>query len=433
MTLESWLLLLEQRHPQEIDLGLERCGTVFRRMGSPRPAQKVFTVAGTNGKGSTVAYLAAISGAIGQRHGTYTSPHIFKFNERVCIMGEAVSDEYLISAFEQVEAARGDISLTYFEFTTLAAFLILKQARLDCAILEVGLGGRLDTVNLIDTDCAVITPIGLDHQDFLGPDLSSIATEKAGIIRPKTMVVCTQTTPPVEVLETAKNLQAPLLQRSVDFDLIRAEANQDEMLKFSMHGQTFQVPKPSMDGEHQRDNLAGALAAIISQNPQANITAEVLFSAIQSCRLPGRLQLAGHEPEIIFDVGHNELAAQAIANYLKDTNRSDVTCVLAMLADKAVEATAKALSDYCSHWICADSTGSRGQTSAALAGRIRAELPEAKIDASGNVENAMKKALDCVDKDATILVFGSFTTVSSAASWLHNRMQRDAHDAARIS
>jgi len=433
MTLESWLELLEQRHPQEIDLGLERCGVVFRRMGSPRPAKKVFTVAGTNGKGSTVAYLAAISGVLGQRNGTYTSPHIFKFNERVCIMGKAVADECLTDAFEQVEAARGDISLTYFEFTTLAAFLILNQARLDCAILEVGLGGRLDTVNLVDTDCAVITPIGLDHQDYLGPDLSSIATEKAGIMRTRTMVVCAETEPPAEILEIAKTLQAPLLQRGVDFDLIRDEVNQDGRLQFSMHGQNLQVPNPSMGGEHQRDNLAGALAAIISQNPQASITSEVLISAIQNCRLPGRLQLTGYEPEIIFDVGHNELAAQAIAKYLQDTQRSQVTCVLAMLADKAVEATARALADYCSHWICADSAGSRGQLAATLAGRIRAELPEAQIDVSGSVENAMNKALGCVDKDATVLVFGSFITVSSAASWLHNRMQRDAHDAARIT
>ncbi len=152
-------------------------------MGSPRPAKKVFTVAGTNGKGSTVAYLAAMSGSLGQSYGAFTSPHIFRFNERISIMGEPVSDDCLVQAFEQVEAARDGVSLTYFEFTTLAGLLILNQAELDCAVLEVGLGGRLDTVNLVDTDCAVITPIGLDHQEYLGPDLNSIATEKAGIIR----------------------------------------------------------------------------------------------------------------------------------------------------------------------------------------------------------------------------------------------------------
>ena len=169
MTLVNWLDLLEQRHPQVIDLGLERCGIVYNRLGRPKPAKKVFTVAGTNGKGSTVAYLAAISGALGQRHGTYTSPHIFRFNERVCILGEPVSEDGLTQAFEQVEKARGDVSLTYFEFTTLAAFLILHQAELDCAILEVGLGGRLDTVNLVDTDCvSCFEPISITTGLYLG-------------------------------------------------------------------------------------------------------------------------------------------------------------------------------------------------------------------------------------------------------------------------
>jgi len=276
MTLASWLELLEQRHPKEIDLGLERCGAVFERLGSPKPAKTVFTVAGTNGKGSTVAYLAAISGALGQRYGTYTSPHIFKFNERVSIMGAAVSDDCLTSAFERVEIARADISLTYFEFTTLAAFLILQQAELDCAVLEVGLGGRLDTVNLIDTDCAVITPIGLDHQDFLGPDLSSIAIEKAGIIRSETTVVCTESNPPAEITEISENLNAPLFRRGRDFDLKPDAGSQGKLLQFSMQGQELKLPIPSMAGQHQQDNLAVALAAMLLQNPQVSINAEAL-------------------------------------------------------------------------------------------------------------------------------------------------------------
>jgi dihydrofolate synthase/folylpolyglutamate synthase len=432
-TLESWLELLEQRHPQAIDLGLDRCGVVFKRMGSPKPAKKVFSVAGTNGKGSTVAYLAAISGALGQRYGTYTSPHIFDFNERVCIMGEAVSDDCLIDAFERVDAARGDVSLTYFEFTTLAAFLILQQAELDCAILEVGLGGRLDTVNLIDTDCAVITPIGLDHQDFLGPNLASIATEKAGIIRSEVPVVCTESEPPFEILETARNLHAPLLRRGQDFDLSGDTAEPGKTLLFSMQGCSLQVPNPSMGGAHQRDNLAVALAAMLCRNPQASNESAKIFSAIQSCRLPGRLQTVGHAPEIILDVGHNALAAQAVATYLKETGRSAVTCVLSMLADKAAEETALALGDFCAHWVCADSEGSRGQTGEALAGRIKAVLPDAKVDAGGGVEEAVASTLARIDADKVMLVFGSFTTVSAAAHYLQNRLQRDTHDAAKIS
>lgn len=177
MNLDAWLALLEKRHPRTIDLGLDRCGAVYGRLGSPRPAGQVFTVAGTNGKGSTVAYLASMCSAMGQRYATYTSPHIIRFNERISVMGKPVSDACLVTAFEQVESARESESLTYFEFTTLAGLLILHQSSLDTAILEVGLGGRLDTVNLVDADCVVITPIGLDHQDFLGPDLDSIATD----------------------------------------------------------------------------------------------------------------------------------------------------------------------------------------------------------------------------------------------------------------
>ncbi|NOR19899.1 MAG: bifunctional folylpolyglutamate synthase/dihydrofolate synthase [Xanthomonadales bacterium] len=432
-TLESWLELLEQRHPQEIELGLQRCGMVFERLGSPKPAKMVFTVAGTNGKGSTVAYLAAISGALGQRHGTYTSPHIFSFNERISIMGEAVSDESLINAFEQVESVRGDVSLTYFEFTTLAAFLIMQQAGLDCAVLEVGLGGRLDTVNLIDTDCALITPIGLDHQDYLGPDLSSIATEKAGIIRANTVVVCSEECPPEEIIQTAQSLSAPVLKRGVDFHLAEEAGALEKSLKFSMAGETITVPYPAMGGEHQLDNLAAALAAMAKQNPAYGLKEVEIGLAVRSCRLPGRLQIVGTAPEIILDVGHNQLAAMVVADYLNAGNRRKVTCVLAMLADKSVEDVVRALDECCSRWVCATSPGGRGQTAEKLAVRVQAALPAAEVNISSTLEDAMRDAIAAVGEDETILVFGSFTTVSAVANWLKNTMQRDSDDAARIT
>ncbi len=278
MNLEAWLGLLEKRHPQAIDLGLGRCGLVYERMGSPRPANRVFTVAGTNGKGSTVAYLAAMSGGLGQRYGTFTSPHIFRFNERISIMGEAVSDDCLIRAFEQVEAVRDDISLTYFEFTTLAGLLILNQAQLDCAVLEVGLGGRLDTVNLVDTDCALITPIGLDHQEYLGPDLDSIAAEKAGIIRSGMPVVCAERHPPGPILKTAENLQSPVYRRGKDFDLARQPDTVTGLLRFSLGDQSMVVSPPTMGGRHQLDNLATALAALALLNPGCMLKANEIIN-----------------------------------------------------------------------------------------------------------------------------------------------------------
>ncbi len=433
MNLDRWLGLLEQRHPQVIELGLGRCGTVYKRMGSPRPATRVFTVAGTNGKGSTVAYLAAMSGSLGQRYGAFTSPHIFRFNERISVMGEPVSDNCLVRAFEQVEAARDEVSLTYFEFTTLAALLILNQSKLDCAVLEVGLGGLLDTVNLVDADCTVITPIGLDHQEYLGPDLYSIATEKAGIMRPATPVVCTETDPPLPILEIAADLQAPVYRRGVDFDLIQHHGLDPGLLQFSLGDQSMAVSTPPMGGKHQLDNLAAALAALVVMNPDCTVKANEISAAIQGCRVPGRLQKVLSSPEILLDVGHNELAAEALAVFLEGSQRSNTTCLLAMLADKSAEAVAHAMAHVCKRWLCADSSGPRGQSGEQLARRIRTALPTAKVSAFGPLDDAMQEALSSAGKNETILVFGSFTTVSAAAHWLQNSLRHDRHDADRIS
>ncbi len=433
MNLEAWLLLLEKRHPQAIDMGLERCGLVYRQLGSPRPAKQVFTVAGTNGKGSTVAFLSAMSGALGQRYGTFTSPHIFRFNERISIMGEPVSDACLVGAFEQVEAARGEISLTYFEFTTLAGFLILNQAGLASAVLEVGLGGRLDTVNLVDTDCAIITAIGLDHQEYLGPDLSCIATEKAGIFRSGKPVVCAEANPPAPILEIAASLRAPLYRRDTDFELSSDSGLDLQSLQFSMGDLCLPVPRPSMGGKHQLDNLAAALAALVLLNPGCEARIGDISAAIENCRLPGRLQRVFSSPEIILDVGHNELAAEAVAAYFQKKNRSAVTCVLAMLADKSAEAVALALGGVCRRWLCADSLGERGQAGQILARRIKTKLPSAEVRSFATLDEAMQEALSSTDTDETILVFGSFTTVSAAADWLQNSMQHDSYDAAKIN
>jgi dihydrofolate synthase/folylpolyglutamate synthase len=435
MKLQAWLDLLEKRHPSEIDLGLERCGSVYHALGSPKPAKNVFTVAGTNGKGSTVAYLAAMSGALGQRYGSYTSPHIFRYNERINIMGEPVSDDCLVRAFEQVEAARQGVSLTYFEFTTLAAFVIMHQSELDCAVLEVGLGGRLDTVNLVDTDCALITPIGLDHQDYLGSDLFSIARVKAGIIRAGSAVVCTEQSPPLPILQTAEQLGAPVHLRNVDYELVQHTPTgaDTSLMKFSMGEQSMLLSPPSMSGKHQLDNLAAALAALVLLNPGCSAMEDELSEAIRHCKVPGRLQLAYTSPEFILDVGHNELAAQAVADFLEQNKHMDTICVLAMLADKPAESVAFALGGVCKRWLCADSPGSRGQTGELLAQRVQMALPSADVSFFGPLENALSEALANADKNSPILVFGSFTTVATAADWLQNSMQHGGHDAAKIT
>ena len=433
MNLDAWLSLLEQRHPQTIDLGLGRCGSVYERMGSPRPADRVYTVAGTNGKGSTVAFLAAMSGSLGQTYGAFTSPHIFRFNERISVMGEPVSDDRLIRAFEHVEAARDGVSLTYFEFTTLAGMLILNQSELDCAVLEVGLGGRLDTVNLVDADCAVITPIGLDHQEFLGPDLNSIAAEKAGIIRPGAPLVCTEQSPPAPITQTAEKLRAPLVQRGKGFDLVPHPDPENELLQFSIGEQSMLVSPPSVGGKHQLDNLAAALAALVMLNPGCMARADEISAAIRTCKVPGRLQKVCDSPEIILDVGHNGLAAKALAAFLEEKHGSNTICVLAMLADKPAEVVATTMDHVCKRWLCADSKGPRGQTGERLAERLKSALPGAHISAFGPLDDAVRAALSMAGKHKTILVFGSFTTVSAAADCLKNSLQHDGHDADRIT
>jgi len=433
MNLDEWLELLEQRHTRAIDLGLERCGAVYQRMGSPRPANTVFTVAGTNGKGSTVAYLAAMSGALGQSRGTFTSPHILRFNERISVRGEAVSDDCLVNAFEEVEAARDGVSLTYFEFTTLAGLLILNRAELDCAVLEVGLGGRLDTVNLVDADCAIITPIGLDHQEYLGPDLESIAKEKAGIIRSGAPVVCSEPNPPATILHIAADLLAPVYRRGKDFDLVKSPQPESSLLQFSMGDESMLISPPSMGGEHQVDNLSAALAALCLMNPGCNLKADDISDAVRSCSVPGRLQKVSSSPEVFLDVGHNELAAEALAAFLSGSGRSGITCVLAMLEDKSAERVAHAMGKVCRRWLCADSPGPRGQSGENLARRMRTVLPKADISAFGSTGAAMRAALSTSAEDETILVFGSFTTVSAAAQWMQKRLQHNAHDADRIN
>ena len=433
MNLEGWLELLELRHPKAIDLGLERCGAVYRNLGSPRPAERVFTVAGTNGKGSTVAYLAALCEAMDLRYGCYTSPHIFRFNERISVMGEPVSDDRLVEVFERVEAAREGISLTYFEFTTLAGLLILGESALDYAVLEVGLGGRLDTVNLVDTDCAVITPIGLDHQEFLGTDLNSIAMEKAGIIRAGIPVVCSEMNPPPPVLQVSGELEATIYRRGIDFDLTDDPAQPEGMLQFSLGSRTMPVKSPSMAGVHQLDNLAAAMAAFGLLNSGCFASAGKISAAIHRTKVPGRLQRVHAKPDILLDVGHNGLAAQVVGDFLKAENRSDVICVLAMLADKPAEEVAKEFANVCGRWLCADSPGARGQSGEALGRRIKSVLDRAEIETFGTVEEAMQAAVSSAGEDQTILVFGSFTTVSAAAGWVHKSLQHEVDDAARIN
>ena len=440
LSLNEWLDLLESRHPRTIDLGLERSREVWESMGSPRPAQQIFTVAGTNGKGSTVAYLAGMLRALGYSCGSYTTPHLFRYNERVQVNGIDASDRQLVDAFERVEAARCDVSLSYFEYGTLAAISLMNEAGLDFAIMEVGLGGRLDAVNILDANCAVITTVGLDHQEYLGDDRESIGREKAGIIRRNIPLVCGETDPPASVLAEASRLQARVLRLGHEFNAVYDQ----QSIRFTKGETVFLLPRPQMIGQHQVNNLAMGLAALLELVPDASNSVHQLVRGLASVSLAGRLQQVSDHPRVYVDVGHNALAAEAILAALSELAGQDADlnchCVIGMLADKDAAAVAQIFEPVVRSWYCAGLGGERGQTGAELATRIMAGAVNAKVISFADVDMALDAALDAVGAEcpssAWVLVFGSFLTASQAISrWQSDQLEVPPHkelDTARI-
>ena len=382
-------------------------------MGEPRPAAHLVTIAGTNGKGSTTHYISAMLRAAGFRVGTYTSPHLFRYNERVQLDGREASDEALIEAFERVEAARGDISLTYFEFGTLAAFDLMARSGLDYACLEVGLGGRLDAVNILDTDCAVITPIGLDHQEYLGPDRESIGREKAGIIRPGKPVICGEHDPPETVLETAELLGASVARLGREFTV----SVTGESVDWEWGSRRIRLAAPAMKGPHQIGNMATALAAVCCLRPEILDRVDRIEAGLQSVRLPGRLQQSPHCPRVWIDVGHNPHAAQAVSQALDALDLRVRIAVLGMLRDKDAGGVISALTDQVQEWFCAGLGGDRGRTGGALAQEASRHLQSTPRDFD-DVESALATALKQTRENEVILVIGSFNTAAQAAAFL---------------
>jgi dihydrofolate synthase/folylpolyglutamate synthase len=413
-SLQDWLSLLERRHPLEVDLGLDRVRAVWERLGEPRPAPRSCVVAGTNGKGSTVATTVALLESLGYRCGSYTTPHIHDYNERVRYAGRVASDRELVEAFERIEAARGDVSLSYFEFGTLAAFLVLAAQELDFAVMEIGLGGRLDAVNLLDGDCAVITPIGLDHQEYLGDTREAIGREKAGIVRAGRPLILGDRDPPHSVLDAAAGLGAPLRRIGRDYEL-RAD---DGRARFRHGSRHIDLPRPVLAGAHQLDNAANALAAVLELVPEAADRPAALAEGLRAVRLNGRMEQVTKRPDVWVDVGHNPLGAQVVAQTLaRWRSRGDVgrvRCVLGMLADKDAAAAAAALAGVVSAWHCAGLGGSRGQTGECLAGRIRDAVAPAPVAAHATVAQALAAALDASGDADGVLVFGSFLTADAA-------------------
>jgi dihydrofolate synthase / folylpolyglutamate synthase len=411
-TLAEWLAFIERQHPKAIALGLDRVSTVWKRMGVEL-ACPVITVAGTNGKGSCCAMLEAMLRAGGYRVGIYTSPHLLHYNERVRIAGAEASDEALSTSFEAVEAARGGIALTYFEYGTLAALWLCARERVEAAVLEVGLGGRLDAVNIVDTDCAVLTSIGIDHVDYLGSDRESIGREKAGIFRAGRPAVIAEPDPPASVL------QAP----GVHYLFGRDFGYVDERSQWSYWGPAARrggLAHPALRGTMQLRNAAAALCALDCLHEKLPLGMQEMRRGLAEVTLPGRFQVLPGRPQIILDVAHNPQAAQVLADNLAASGFAPQTiAVCGMLRDKDIAGVLAAFQGkhrpLVTRWHLASLAGPRAASAEELAPHAKGEAERFATPAE-----AFAAALKRAEANDKIVVFGSFLTVAEVMQWLKN-------------
>ncbi|HCB1498164.1 TPA: bifunctional tetrahydrofolate synthase/dihydrofolate synthase [Klebsiella michiganensis] len=396
--LATWLSYLEHLHSKTIDLGLARVSEVAARMAVLKPAPFVFTVAGTNGKGTTCRTLESVLMAAGFKVGVYSSPHLVRYTERVRVQGEELSELTHTTSFAEIEAARGEISLSYFEFGTLSALWLFQQAQLDVVILEVGLGGRLDATNIVDADVAVVTSIALDHTDWLGPDRESIGREKAGIFRGGKPAIVGEPDMPQTIAEIASEKGAQLLRRDVDWGY---EAGEQSWSFSDENGALTDLPLPQVP----MPNAATALAALRAS--KLNVDEQAIRDGIQKAMLPGRFQIISDTPRVILDVAHNPHAAAYLAGRLKTLPKTGrVLAVIGMLHDKDIAGTLENLKAEVDYWYCAPLEGPRGATAEQLLEHLRA----GKVYT--NVARAWHAAMADARPQDTVLVCGSFHTVA---------------------
>ena len=416
-SLGEWLEWQSTLHPSAIDLGLERCRRVRDALGLDASRPPRIVVAGTNGKGSCVAFLEAMLTAAGLRAGAYSSPHLARYNERVRIGARAVSDVALVEAFERVDAARGDVSLTFFEFGTLAAADIIARARVDVAVMEVGLGGRLDAVNAFEPTLSLITAIGVDHRAWLGDDRESVGREKAGIMRAGVPCVIGERSPPESVVDRARAIGAPCRILGRDYGYERGSAD----WRWWGSGRAIgALPPPGLPGLHQVDNAAACLAVLDTLSPRVGVGDGAVRSGIASAWIPGRLQWLDTPPRVLVDVAHNPLGAEALATYLASFRpRPMRRAVCGVLGDKDAGAMLRVLIPEIDVWHFASLPGSRGRDARELA----RELPPAVASlAFDSVEAAFETALGNRLEGEEIVVFGSFVTVERALRLASSRM-----------
>jgi dihydrofolate synthase/folylpolyglutamate synthase len=408
--LSDWLSYIERIHPSTIDLGLDRVRAVKDAMGLSSVAA-LFTVGGTNGKGSTCALLEAILLAAGYRVGLYTSPHLRAYNERVRINGKDADDARLCDAFERVEQARAavDTSLTYFEFGTLAAWDIFAREKLDVVILEVGLGGRLDAVNVFDPDCAILTNVALDHMDYLGDTREKIGAEKAGIFRSGRPAIVAEPRPPETVLESARGIGADLRLLGRDFGF---SGDKQQWQFWGRDGRRFALPHPALRGANQLLNASAALAALETVRERLPLSAQAIRTGLVTAHVPGRLQVLPGRPVVVLDVAHNPHAAAVLSDNLLSMGFFQRTfAVFGMLRDKDIAGVVKAMKGRVTEWFLAALGGPRGTSADRLREALLAEGVQARIELFDSPCQAFAAARKEARENDRIVVFGSFYTV----------------------
>ncbi|NDC20065.1 MAG: bifunctional tetrahydrofolate synthase/dihydrofolate synthase [Burkholderiaceae bacterium] len=419
-SLDQWLSHLETAHPVGIDMGLARITRVKESLGL-KFACPVITVGGTNGKGSTCAFLESILLAAGYKVACHTSPHLLRFNERARMNGADVSDADLLKAFERVEQARCRLSdpptLTYFEFTTLAIMDIFANASVDAVILEVGMGGRLDAVNIVDADCAIVTSIDLDHMAYLGNTREAIAFEKAGIFRTKAIAICADPIPPTSLINHANTIGADLWLMGKDYSF----TGDQQQWGWTGRGKRFSgLGYPALRGANQLLNASAVIAALIALHDRLPVSAQDIRNGLALVELPGRFQVLPGRPTVVLDVAHNPHAAATLAESIEAMAYHPYTyAVFGAMADKDIDGVLKPLLNTVDYWYCTDLPTPRAASASDLAKRLRAFNKEALVFMDPGA--AYQAALDKAGEGDRILVFGSFYTVSGVMAYRNNQ------------
>jgi len=409
MSLKDWLGYIESIHPSTIDLTLERIKVVVERLNLDI-SFSIITVGGTNGKGSTCAILESIYKEAGYKVGCYTSPHFLHFNERIKIQANPVSDDLICEAFTKIESIRKEISLTYFEYGTIAAMIIFADADLDIAILEVGLGGRLDAVNVFDSDCAIVTSIDLDHMDYLGHTREAIGFEKAGIYRANKIAICGDFDPPQSLIKYCESIHAELKMIGKDFAY---EAHHDSF-DFSIESSfVMNIILPKLQGDFQLANASSALMAVKIMEDQLPLTETSIQQGIASALLPGRFQEVKINPSLILDVAHNPHAAKSLRDNLRAHSVSGKTiAVFSILRDKDILGVVAAVSLDIDAWYIAEIENERAANIDIICKAIQKVNPSAHIVTFKNIQEAYQFASNEVERNDRIIAFGSFYTVA---------------------